>query len=65
MSGTTAPSTYTVDEAAALLGVNRLTIYNAVKRNDAPFPVVRIGDRVLIPRAALDRILAGEPEPVQ
>ena len=64
MSGTTAPSTYTVDEAAALLGVSRLTIYAAVRRNDTPFPVFRVGDRVLIPRAALDRLLAGEPETV-
>lgn len=54
------PSTYTVDEVAALLGVNRLTVYSAIKRDEAPFPTFKIGRRYVIPRAAVDRFLAGE-----
>ena len=64
MSGVTAPATYTVDAAAALLGVHRLTLYTAIKRGDTPFPVVKVGSRLLIPRAAFDRLLAGDPESV-
>jgi excisionase family DNA binding protein len=51
---------YSVDEVAALLGVNRLTVYSAIKRNEAPFPIVRIGRRIVVPKAAVDRMLGGE-----
>jgi excisionase family DNA binding protein len=47
----------TVDEAAVLLRVSRNTAYEAVKRGE--IPAVKIGRRLLIPRAALERLLEG------
>ena len=48
--------TLTVEEAAALLGIGRNTAYQAAANGE--LPVIRIGRRLLIPRAALDRLLA-------
>ncbi len=47
--------TMTVEEAAAALGISRAFAYEAVTRNEIPH--VRIGRRILIPRAALERML--------
>ena len=44
-----------VSEAAALLGVSRVTLYQYIKRDD--FPAARIGGRVLIPRDKLQHWL--------
>jgi excisionase family DNA binding protein len=49
--------TMTVEEAATALGISRAFAYEAVTRNEIPH--VRIGRRILIPRAALERLLAG------
>jgi excisionase family DNA binding protein len=49
------PRTYKIEEAARLLGVGRNQCYEAVKRGD--LPSIRLGKRLLIPRAALDRLL--------
>ena len=46
----------TVDEAAAALRIGRGTAYDAVRRGE--IPVVRIGRRLLVPRAALAGMLA-------
>ena len=46
-----------VPEAARLLGVSRMTAYSAVR--EGTIPSLRIGRRVLVPRAELDRLLAG------
>ena len=51
----------TVEEAAKVLRVSRSTAYDAVARGD--IPTIRIGRRLLIPRAALDRLLAGAGQP--
>lgn len=48
--------TLTVPETARLLGVSRMTAYTAVR--EGAIPSLRIGRRVLIPRAALERLLA-------
>jgi excisionase family DNA binding protein len=48
--------TLTVPEVARLLGVSRMTAYTAVR--EGTIPSIRIGRRVLIPRAALYRLLA-------
>ena len=48
--------TITVPEAAQLLGVSRMTAYTAVR--EGSIPSVRIGRRLLVPRAALERFLA-------
>lgn len=47
--------TYTVEEAAERLGISRNSAYEAVRRGE--IPSLRIGRRVLIPRAALERML--------
>ena len=47
--------TITVDEAAARLGLSRNGAYEAVRRGE--IPSLRIGRRVLVPRAALERML--------
>jgi len=48
-------------EVARALGVSRSTIYKAVKRGE--IPVVKIGGRLLVPKAALARLLMVEPQP--
>jgi len=45
-------------EAARLAGLSIGTFDLALARGD--FPSIRVGRRVLIPRAAFERILAGE-----
>jgi len=51
------PLTYRIEEAAKLLGVSRNHCFEAAKRGD--IPSIKIGRRLLIPRAALDRMLDG------
>lgn len=55
VSGSQSRLTMTVEEAAAALGISRAFAYEAVTRNEIPH--VRIGRRILIPRAALERML--------
>jgi excisionase family DNA binding protein len=52
--------TYSVDEAAELLGISRNTAFVLARENRLPVPVVRVGKRWLIVRAILDRFLSGE-----
>ena len=49
-------STYTVTEAAQLLGLSRNRTYEAISAGEVP--ALRIGRRVLVPRAALERMLS-------
>jgi excisionase family DNA binding protein len=49
--------TLTVEEAASILGISRAGAYDAVQRGE--IPSIRIGRRILVPRAALDRLLGG------
>jgi excisionase family DNA binding protein len=48
--------TVTVEEAASILGIGRNSAYEAVRRGE--IPVIRIGRRFLVPRAALERMLS-------
>ena len=50
--------TLTVPEAAKLLGIGRNLCYERVKSGE--LPSLRLGGRVVIPKAALDRLLTGE-----
>lgn len=50
--------TRTIPEAAAVLGIGRNQAYLAARRGE--IPTIRIGGRVLVPAAALERMLAGE-----
>jgi len=47
--------TMTILEAAAILGISRNAAYEAAKTGQ--IPIIRIGKRILVPRAALDRLL--------
>lgn len=60
MKNDTERVTLTVDEARRMLGISRGSAYEAVRTGS--IPSVRIGKRILIPRAALTRLLdkAGE-----
>ena len=49
--------TVTVIEAAKILGISRTSAFEAIHRGQIPY--VRIGRRILIPRAALERLLEG------
>jgi len=53
--------TYTLTEAASRLGISRALAYEAAQRGE--LPVCRIGRRVLIPRAALLRLLGQDGPP--
>jgi excisionase family DNA binding protein len=50
------PTTYTVEEAAKLLRIGRNQAYEAAKSRE--LPTVRFGKRILVPRAALEQMLA-------
>lgn len=51
--------TVSVTEAARLLGIGRTLAYDLVARG--ALPAVRLGRRVLIPRHAIDTLLASDP----
>jgi excisionase family DNA binding protein len=51
----------TVEEAGTLLGISRAFAYEAVNRGE--IPSIRIGRRVLVPKAALQRMLRAEAPP--
>jgi excisionase family DNA binding protein len=57
--------TLTVDEAAEILGLSRAFAYEAVRRGE--IPSIRIGRRILVPRAALERLLdvPGDARPTE
>jgi excisionase family DNA binding protein len=47
--------TYTVEEARRRAGVGRNAMYDAIRRGE--IPVIRIGKRFLVPKAAFDALL--------
>ena len=52
----------TVEEAAAKLRIGRGTAYEAIRRGE--LPAIRLCGRLIIPRAAFDRMLASAGEGV-
>lgn len=52
--------TLTVRAAAKQLGIAESFLYRLIQRGDAPFPVLRLGRRVVVSRVALERYLAGD-----
>ena len=46
---------FSVEEAGEILGISRGSSYAAVNSGD--LPVIRIGRRYIVPRAALERLL--------
>jgi len=59
---TTAPrperETHTLREACARLGVGKTLGYELARVGRFPVPVIRVGRRLLVSRAAVDRLLA-------
>jgi len=53
--------TLSVEETARLLGIGRNLCYDRVKTGE--IPVIKIGRRLLVPRSALEKLLAN-PTPV-
>jgi excisionase family DNA binding protein len=49
--------TLSVEEAGKMLGLSRGLMYEAIRRGE--IPSIRVGRRILIPRAALYRMLKG------
>ncbi len=47
--------TMTVTECAKRLGIGRNSAYEGVSRGE--IPVIRVGKRLLVPKAALERLL--------
>jgi excisionase family DNA binding protein len=50
--------TISVEEAGKKLGISRGKAYEAAHRGD--IPIIRIGSRLLVPKAAFDKMLSGE-----
>ena len=51
-----------VTEAARMLGIGRNLAYEAVERKE--IPTIRIGGRILVPLAALEKLLEAKAEAV-
>ncbi len=49
--------TYSIPEVAKVLGIGRTAAYEAARTGE--IPTIRIGKRILVPDAALERLLAG------
>jgi excisionase family DNA binding protein len=47
--------TVTVEDAARILGISRGAAYTHAR--DGSLPTIRLGKRLLVPRAALDKLL--------
>jgi excisionase family DNA binding protein len=47
--------TLSVEEAGRILGISRGSAYACAK--DGSLPTIRLGSRLLVPRAALDKLL--------
>jgi excisionase family DNA binding protein len=52
----------TLGEVASLLRISRGSAYEAAKRRE--IPTIRIGRRLLVPSAALERLLSGNVQPL-
>ena len=48
--------TYTIEETARVLGLGRNSTFAAAARGE--IPTIRVGRRLLVPRAALEALLA-------
>ena len=53
--------TLSVEETAKLLGIGRNLCYDRVKTGE--IPAIKIGRRLLVPRSALEKLLA-DPKPL-
>lgn len=56
------PAALSIIDASRYLGVSRASIYRLLSKPNAPFKVVRVGGRVVLPIRVLDAFLYGSPE---
>ena len=57
-----ASATFSIQEAGALLGIGRNSAYAAAARGEiAGIPVIRVGGRLVVPRAPLEALLGLAP----
>lgn len=56
------PATMSMDDAARELGISRHTAYQCAKLGQ--IPTIRLGRRLVVPRARLEAMLRGETEKV-
>lgn len=49
-------ATYSISEAAEILGISAPSMYKMVKEFDN-FPILRVGKRILVPKAAFENWL--------
>ena len=47
-----------ISELANILGMHRSTLYRSIDAGRFPLPVVRIGARITVPRAAVEKLFA-------
>ena len=52
-----------VEEAAAIFGMSRATLYRQIERGQLPLPIYLLGRRMRIPRLQLERFLRGKLSP--
>ena len=49
--------TLNIDDVAPLLGINRSTAYELIRRKEFPLPVIRLGRRLVVSKQAVDDLL--------
>jgi len=49
--------TFTIPEAARMLGISRGTAYQLASRNKLPVPVIKLGKRIVVSRKAIEALL--------
>lgn len=54
-------ATLTVDEAARILGISRNSAYQGILTGEIPY--IKIGRRILVPKAVLMKLLESADEP--
>lgn len=59
--GTEERLTYSIEETGRLLGLSRATTYTLA--NQGKLPVLRLGKRLIVPRQALEQMLANAGKP--
>jgi excisionase family DNA binding protein len=52
--------TLTIPEVAAALGLARSTAYELAATDRLPVPVIRLGRKLVVSRALVERVLAGD-----
>ena len=54
--------TLNVDDVAPLLGINRSTAYELIRRGTFPLPVIRLGRRLVVSRKAVADLLGDDAD---